>query len=84
MWGRQLVDGWALAFVNNDASATNVTCDAECFGHLFTRRVPTTVAVRDLWLHQQVATLADKGQGFAYTVPVDGDGGVRLFKLTAM
>ena len=84
MWGRTLSDGWALAFINNGAAAINVTCGAACFEQLLGSTRVKAVDVRDLWLHTSVARLQDTGAGFSFAGLVAGDGGVRLFKITAL
>jgi hypothetical protein len=81
VWGRKLSKGdFALGFVNNAASPTNVTCDSACFKNLLdgdTRA--SAITVRDLWSHKTVAVLHETT---SFTATVDGDGSASIFLLS--
>ena len=82
VWGRALSGGaFALAFVNNDVDADSsaVTCDGACFAALLNGSSPSALVVRDLWLHEDVATISAP---FSWAANVNGSGFTAAFKLT--
>jgi len=82
VWGRALAGGdFALGFVNNDvdSASSNVTCDSTCFAALLNGTSPAALKVRDLWAHQDVATLTAP---FSWTAAVNGSGSALAFRLT--
>jgi hypothetical protein len=79
VWGRRLADGYALAFVNNDAARVTVTCDASCFAALNVSATTTALTVRDLWKHEDVATITPP---FSFSSVVNASGAATAYKLT--
>eukprot|EP01116_Phalansterium_solitarium_P007284 TRINITY_DN19879_c0_g1_i1.p1 TRINITY_DN19879_c0_g1~~TRINITY_DN19879_c0_g1_i1.p1 ORF type:complete len:555 (+),score=132.94 TRINITY_DN19879_c0_g1_i1:131-1795(+) len=82
VWGRPLADGsWALAFVNADITAVDLTCGIDCLS--ITGWEPEQrIAVRDLWAHADLDATTT-AQGFNVT-SLAADGGVVMVKLTPM
>jgi alpha-galactosidase len=79
VWGRTLADGFALAFVNNDARAATVACDAGCFAALNVSTSVTRLAIRDLWSHADVGVITAP---FSFSALVNASGSAAAFKLT--
>ena len=84
VWGKLLPDGaFALGFVSNEDTPTDVTCDEKCFANMTATsdEVVTGFTVRDLWLHEDhAATLKPPFTLTAKALPPHG--GVAVFKLT--
>ena len=80
IWGRRLSNNrYAMGFVNNGNSPTNITCDASCFAKfLSSSSSPKSVTIRDVWSHADVAKLTEP---FTFTAPVDGSGFAALFTI---
>ena len=76
VWGRQLSNGFAMAFFNNGASPANITCDQQCWS--LTNLGNTTVSVRDVWSHNVIGRVS----GSLTASNVAANGGTALFKLT--
>lgn len=73
IWRRDLADGSvAVAMVNFDVFAVNVTCDATCF----TKIGFTSAAVRDLWAHTDLGVMS------SYSVNLAGGGHSVALKFT--
>jgi alpha-galactosidase len=81
VWGRQLSDGYALAFINNDSSSPSqsISCDESCFSKLLNGTSVNSLKVRDLWAHEDIATLSPP---FSFSFNVNGSGFASAFKLT--
>lgn len=70
--GRRLSQGaLALEFLNNEHVDRNMTCDQDCFRNLGVRS-GVAYTVRDLWLHETVATGVTSATGFTSLVPAGG------------
>ena len=85
VWGKLLPDGaFALGFVSNEDTPTDVTCDAKCFANMTASSGADAAAgftVRDLWLHtDHPAPLKPPYTLTAKALPPHG--GVAVFKLT--
>merc|ERR1711907_144425 len=77
VWGKLLPQGEvALAFVSNENSLTNVTCDVDCLSQA---GLAGEYKVRDLWQHKDLGTV-DVSSPFAKEVA--GHGSALLFKLS--
>jgi len=80
VWGRALSDGFALAFVNNAAGApARVECGAACFAELNISAAVTTLRVRDLWAHADLAPITAP---FSFASLVNASGAATAYKLT--
>ena len=82
VWGRALSGGaFTLAFVNNDVDANSsaITCNGGCFAALLNGSSPDALVVRNLWLHEDVATITAP---FSWVAEVGGGGGAAAFRLT--
>ena len=56
MWGRELKDGWALLFFNNNGTKT---VDIECYSACWSKMsfpANEEVNIRDLWQHRDIGT----------------------------
>ena len=86
VWGKLLPDGaFALGFVSNEDTPTDVTCDAACFANVTSSGVaselePAAFSVRDLWLHQDLQVLKPPFSFTAKALPPHG--GSAVFKFT--
>lgn len=87
VWGKLLPDGaFALGFVSNEDTPTDVTCDAACFANITAsggtiELAPAAYSVRDLWLHQDLAEVLKAPFSFtAKALPPHG--GSAVFKFT--
>ena len=94
VWAKMLPDGaFALGFVSNEDVPTDVTCDAACFGAIFAggwanttdaavaaQAAPSSLSVRDLWLHKDMPPLKPPYTLTAHALPPHG--GVEMFRLT--
>jgi alpha-galactosidase len=81
VWAKPLADGSvAMLFLNNAPIALTVSCDAACFARVGLGGV--SVAVRDLWAHQNLNPLANTTSGFSRKV--DAWGASETFLFTPM
>ena len=79
VWARPLSNGdVALAFLNNGAANTSVTCDAACFAAAGLAGA-TGLRVRDLLAHADLAPLAPP---FSVTMPVGAAGAAAALRLS--
>jgi len=78
VWGRALDDGsFAVVYLNNNPKDQDIACDQSCFGLM--KFTAPKLLVRDLWNHQDVATISP-GNFTAKAVP--GNGGCSMFRFT--
>lgn len=77
VWGRELIDGWALLFFNNNGTKeVDIECDSACWSQMsFTS--DEEVNVRDLWQHSDVGTATN-----GYTVKKVAPDASVLLKIT--
>jgi len=78
VWGKKLKNGsWAVNFLNNKDTASDVTCDSNCFAKMGFK--PTdNLKVRDLWKHTDLTPITAN----TYTVkalPATGGSATLLF-----
>ena len=67
-----------LVLVNNGAEPLSVVCDSQCFDALNISSAVGSLAVRDLWAHEDVATLH---RPFSFNATVGANGAAAVFTL---
>jgi len=71
IWGRALSDGgFALVFLNNSPTPTDITCDGTCFSQM--KYSPSTrLTVHDIWTHTDIGQVSGANLT-AKAVPANG------------
>ena len=76
VWGRLLSNGdAALVFVNNNAAAASIECNAACLESVGARG---SLSAKDLWTKSTEKVVASAG----FRVEVPGNGSSRIFRLS--
>jgi len=77
IWARPLSDGsFALVFLNVGKSPLTLTCDEDCFAALNLSAPGSTLALRDLWSHQDLPDL--HSTELRFSVHLEPEGGHRM------
>jgi len=79
IWGRPLEDGsWAIAFINAESTALDLTCDINCLSATGWE-ADQILSVRDLWAH---ANLPNTNPTMGLSVKnLAANGGIALFRV---